>query len=137
MELAGRLHPMLVHFPIALAVIAAGAEALAIVTRRPAWHGLALANIRAGALFAAGAAAAGWLFARDAGLASDGLEVHRWLAIGSTTTMIVAAILTVRPSASAESRRLYRIFLFVSALGIGVTAHLGGMLVWGENFLHI
>jgi uncharacterized membrane protein len=137
MELAGRFHPMLVHFPIALALLAAGAEAMAIVTRRQAWHGLALANLRAGALFAAGATAAGWLFARGAGLASEGLEVHRWLAIGSTATMILAAILTVRPPASPKSRRLYRIFLFVSALGIAVTAHVGGMLVWGDHFLHI
>ena len=67
---------MLVHFPIALALIAAGAETLAMVTRRQTWHGLALANVRTGALFAAGATAAGWLFARDAGLASDGLEIH-------------------------------------------------------------
>jgi uncharacterized membrane protein len=137
MELAGRLHPMLVHFPIALALIAAGAEVLAMVTRRPAWHGLALANVRAGAVFAAGAAAAGWLFARGAGQASDGLEVHRWLAIGSTAAMIAAAILTIRLPACPTNRRLYRIFLFASALGIGVTAHLGGMLVWGDNFLHI
>jgi uncharacterized membrane protein len=137
MELAGRLHPMLVHFPIALALVAAGAEALAIVTRRPGWHGLALANVRAGALFAAAAAAAGWVFARDAGAASDGLEVHRWLAIGSTASMVAAALLTARLTASPRSRRLYHIFLFVSAAGIGVTAHLGGMLVWGENFFHI
>jgi uncharacterized membrane protein len=58
---------MFVHFPIALALLAAGAEAMGIVKRR----------------------------------------------------------------------RLNRIFLFASALGIGVTAHLGGMLVWGQNFLHI
>jgi len=128
---------MLVHFPIALALIAAWAEALAILTRRPAWHSLALANIRAGALFAAGAAAAGWVFARDAGAASDGLEVHRWLALGSTAMMVAAALLTFRMPASARSHRLYRIFLFVSAAGIAVTAHLGGMLVWGENFFHI
>jgi len=128
---------MLVHFPIALALIAAAAEALGIVTRRPACHGLALAAIRTGALFAAVATAAGWLFARDAGAASDGLEIHRWLAIGSTATMITAALLTLRLPASPQSRRLYRLLLFVSALGIGVTAHLGGMLVWGENFLHI
>jgi uncharacterized membrane protein len=137
MELAGRLHPMLVHFPIALALIAAGAEALGIVTRRPAWHGLALANVRAGALFALGATAAGWLFARGAGQASDGLEIHRWLAIGSTAAMITAAILTIRLTACPKNRRLYRVFLFASALGISITAHLGGMLVWGENFLHI
>ena len=128
---------MLVHFPIALALIAAGAEALSIVTRRPAWHGLALANVRAGALFALGATAAGWLFARGAGQASNGLEIHRWLAIGSTAAMITAAILTIRLTACPKHRHLYRVFLFASALGISITAHLGAMLVWGENFLHI
>ena len=128
---------MLVHFPIALALIAAGAEFLSIATRRPVWHLVALANVRAGAVFAAGAAVAGWIFALDAGSASDGLELHRWLALGATASLIASAVLSTRWWVSPASRRFYRIFLFASALGIGVAAHVGATLVWGADFLHL
>jgi len=128
---------MLVHFPIALALIAAGAETLAIATRRPLWHLVGLANVRVGAFFAAGAAAAGWLFATGAGASLDGLELHRWLAVASTATMIIAALLSIPQAAQRERLRLYRAFLFVSALGIGGAAHVGATLVWGAHFFHL
>jgi hypothetical protein len=46
--LIGKLHPLLVHFPIALVMAAAAAELVAIATRRHAWHTVAVANLRAG-----------------------------------------------------------------------------------------
>ncbi len=49
MALIGKLHPLLVHFPIALVMAAAAAELVAIATPRHAWHTVAVANLRAGA----------------------------------------------------------------------------------------
>src|SRR5258707_13219826 len=60
MALMGRLHPLLVHFPIALILIAAVAELVAMATRMPEWRAVAVANVRAGAAFAIVAAVAGW-----------------------------------------------------------------------------
>jgi uncharacterized membrane protein len=63
MLLMGKLHPMLVHLPIALVLAAAAAELRAIGTRRPAWRAVALANLRAGAVMGAVTMTAGWLLA--------------------------------------------------------------------------
>jgi uncharacterized membrane protein len=49
MGLVGKLHPLLVHFPIALILAAAAAELIAIHTGRLAWHSIAVANVQAGA----------------------------------------------------------------------------------------
>ena len=52
MALIGRLHPVLVHFPIGLVLIAAVAELVAITTGRGHRRVVAVANVRAGAVFA-------------------------------------------------------------------------------------
>jgi uncharacterized membrane protein len=138
MVLAGRLHPLLVHFPIALILCAAAAELAAMWTRRPIWQALAFIQTRAGALCAAGTAAAGWLLASAPDVdRSMALEWHRWLALVATGATLIAATTTFGAPQSTSRRRLYRVLLFVSAAAIGVAAHLGAALVWGANFLHL
>ena len=138
MVLAGRLHPLLVHFPIALILCAAAAELVAIATHRPVWQAIAVIQTRAGALSAAGAAVAGWLLAKAPDIdPSAALGWHRWLAVLATGAMLVAAASTLGARQSPSFRRLYRVLLFASAVSIGVTAHLGATLVWGAHFLHL
>src|SRR5579862_5854562 len=94
MALMGRVHPLLVHFPIALILIAAVAELVAIATRMPQWRVVAVANIQAGAAFAIGSAVAGWLLASSRIVeASPSLEWHRWSGV-STAIVAVGAALT-------------------------------------------
>src|ERR1700730_14160010 len=64
MAFAGRLHPLLLHFPIALIIVAAVAELVAMLTAFRAWHVVAVANVRGGALFAGATALTGLLRAR-------------------------------------------------------------------------
>jgi uncharacterized membrane protein len=137
MALTGRLHPLLVHFPIALVLIAAVAETVAIVAGIKEWHVVAVANVRAGAAFAVGAAMAGWLLALAPGIdASPTLEWHRWFGTLAATGAVAAALAT----AGLEGRSLralwiYRMTLFGAAAAVAVTGHFGGVLVWGANFL--
>jgi Predicted membrane protein (DUF2231) len=63
MEFVGRLHPLLIHFPIALVIAAALAEGAAIVTADEGWRTVAVGNVRAGAVFALLATIAGWRLA--------------------------------------------------------------------------
>ena len=51
MELIGRLHPLLIHFPIALVIAAVAAEAGAMLTRDARWRQVGITNLRAGALW--------------------------------------------------------------------------------------
>jgi predicted membrane protein DUF2231 len=52
MALIGKLHPLLVHFPIALVMAATAAQLVAIATPRHAWHTVAVANHRVAATIA-------------------------------------------------------------------------------------
>src|SRR6266699_1837184 len=89
MAFAGRLHPLLLHFPIALIIVAAIAELTAMLTTVRAWHAVAVANVRAGAVFAVATAITGWLMASSA-VVDDvrTLDWHRWMG----TTAAVAII---------------------------------------------
>ena len=85
MALIGRLHPVLVHFPIALIVAAFGCELVSLTTRAREWHVAAVANLRIGAVFAVGSTIAGWIFAASPLVdMSPSLEWHRWVGASAT-----------------------------------------------------
>lgn len=138
MAFVGRLHPLLIHFPIALVIAAALAEAVAMVTADERWRTVAVANVRAGAVFALLATIAGWRLAMAPETdVSPLLEWHRWLGTVASGAALAAALgtggLRVR---SALGVRMYRIALFASGTLVAVAGHFGGLLVWGANFLH-
>jgi uncharacterized membrane protein len=125
MAFIGRLHPLLIHFPIALVIAAALAEVAAMVTRDE------------GAAFALLATIAGWRLAVAPEMeVSPLLEWHRWLGTVAAGAALAAALATggVRHR-SALSVRIYRIALFAAGTLVAVTGHFGGLLVWGVNFL--
>jgi len=137
MSFIGKFHPLIVHFPIALVLAAAAAELGLIATLRPAWRTVAVTNIRAGAALGVVTAITGWLFAASQGVdATMSLEWHRWLGMAGVAGAIGAALLSF--GLHAASRRAafgYRVTLFVTALLVAITGHLGGTLVWGGGFL--
>jgi uncharacterized membrane protein len=136
MALTGRFHPLLVHFPIALILIAAIAELVALATQFSQWHTLAVANIRAGAAFAVASTGAGWLLASSRIVeASATLEWHRWLGLMAALAAVAAALTTGRIDRPSRQLWLYRIALFSAAGLVAVAGHFGAMLVWGADFL--
>ena len=128
---------MLVHFPIGLVLVAAVAEVVAMMTDLREWRTVAVANLRAGAGFGIAAAIAGWRLASSAGIeATSSLDLHRWLGTIAAVSVFGAALAT----AGADGRSpfgvwVYRITLFWAAALVAITSHLGGMLVWGADFL--
>ena len=136
MALTGRLHPLLVHFPIALILIAAISELIYLATRSPWWHTVAVANVRAGAAFAVGSAGAGWVLASSHIVeASSALEWHRWLGLVAAIVAITAALMTATIDQPGRRQWLYRVVLFSAAAFVAVAGHFGAMLVWGADFL--
>src|SRR5882672_2560762 len=119
MALTGRFHPLLVHFPIALVLIAAVAELVFMITRFPEWHLVAAANLRAGAAFAVASAAAGWLLASSRIVeASPALEWHRWLGLVAVLAALTAALATGEMNRPPKRLWLYRMALFSAAGGV-------------------
>jgi uncharacterized membrane protein len=137
MTLMGKLHPLLLHFPIGLVLAAAAAELLAILTRRVAWRVVAVANVRAGAAMAVLTAVAGWALTSASFVEpSRLLEWHRWMGVSGATAAISAALASARLDVkSSRSVIVYQVALFGAAALIGVAGHLGGTLVWGADFL--
>ena len=136
MSFIGKFHPLLVHFPIALVLAAAASEFVVIATPRQAWRTVAVANIRAGAAMAIVTAITGWLFALSPSVdASPSLEWHRWVGMAGAAGAIGAALLSWGLQVPARrSAIVYRLTLFVTALLVAITGHLGGTLVWGARF---
>jgi uncharacterized membrane protein len=137
MALVGRLHPLIVHFPIALVMLAAAAEGAAAATGDWQWRTVAVINVRAGAAFAVAAVIAGWRLASASGVDSTPLlEWHRWLGAIAAVSTVAAAMATYRAERlSCRDLVIYRLALFLAATCVAVTGHVGGLLVWGADFL--
>jgi uncharacterized membrane protein len=137
MALVGRFHPVIVHFPIALVMVAAWAEGVALATHDSRWRAVAVINVRAGALFAFAAAIAGWRLAATLSLDSSLLmQWHQWLGVAATVLTAAAAVATFRTGVgSLRGLWIYRTTLASAAVAVAATGHVGGLLVWGANFL--
>ena len=131
----GRLHPMWVHFPIALLLLAPAVEVLAVVTedRRHAWT--ARTGLWVGTVGALVAAPLGW-FAAAGGDGGALLSVHRWLGTATAGGAVVTLIACERfhRRGSPVARSVYHGGLALLALLVVVTGHLGATLVFGDPF---
>ena len=131
LQTIGRSHPFLVHFPVALLVVAAASELGGLWRRSPEVGAMArgLVWFALPATFAA--AFAGWTMSeRDPvsrAMAST-LEWHRWTGVGVLVLTLLCVLLRQKTSA-------FRCVLFCGAIGVAVTGHLGGTMSWGEGYL--
>ncbi|WP_111613351.1 DUF1549 domain-containing protein [Algoriphagus yeomjeoni] len=136
-QFLGRLHPLIVHFPIALLVVAALMELLTSkrynLKLRPGTK--ILATI--GAMSAILAAPIGWLLATNEGTSGELLDLHQWIGIGtavlSVFTLYFLSKIPRRPSRSQI--KVFRSFLFLTAICVSIAGHFGGSLTHGEDFL--
>ena len=133
----GRLHPMVVHFPISLLIFAGFLELFTLKDFnskfRPAIHLLVLV----GSISTLISALFGWLHASSEGISGETFDLHQL--IGFITSGLAVVLLYFLRKTSRQSlpstRMIYRMLLFASGLGIGIAGHLGASLTHGDNFL--
>lgn len=134
----GRWHVSVVHFPIALILVALGLELWALVRRKPAITTATRILIALGALGAVASAAMGWL-AMGFDLAQDDWihRSHRWL--GTSVALLALATWWLRERSAAEegrgSRLLYRAALTLTGLAVAANGFLGGSMTYGIDHL--
>jgi len=135
----GKFHPLVVHFPIALLLASLLAEILYLFTGRQPFSHAAHFSIRLGAISAVVAATLGLSagsFASYPDELANTLVIHRWLGLataGIASLAAVASICATRETATPRAATRYRAALFVSAVLVGGTGHLGALLIYGYN----
>jgi hypothetical protein len=114
MHLIGKLHPLLLHFPIGLVLAAATAELLAILTGREFWRAVGIANVRMGAGMAFLTAIAAWVLTSAPFIEpSRLLRWHAWMSVGGAAAATAVAALSRHLRAQSTARLLaYRAALF-------------------------
>jgi uncharacterized membrane protein/mono/diheme cytochrome c family protein len=129
-QFLGRLHPLLVHFPIGLLCIALLFElidwkhkstVLRDGTRIITWVSAASAVL---------AVVFGLLLASSEDSSGTNLEIHRWAGIATMMLSLVTAF-TLR----SGNRGLFRGLLLTTVFGVSFAGHYGAMLTHGEDYL--
>lgn len=126
----GRLHPLIVHFPISLIVVALILEI--IRWRKGSSEHLAAIHllIGTGALSSLFAVAFGLFLASSETYGGRVLPIHQWAGI---TTMALSLLAFYASARKAE--RLKRIVLITSVLAVTITGHYGAAITHGEDYL--
>lgn len=135
----GRFHVMVVHFPVALLLLAGLCELAALRDRWRSLGGLVPALAGTGALASLAAMLLGFAHAMDTryhGRLAEFLDWHRTGGIATTVAAFVAWALVVRRSRDRTgSATPTRVAVLLTAALVAITGHLGGSLVFGPDYL--
>jgi len=136
LRLFGRLHPLIIHFPIGLLVVALFLEGLTIGGKR---HGLREGinwMVYLGAIFAMLATGFGWLLRTLDDYSGALVQSHQNLGIATAVLAAITALLLHKTWKGKLSNYLgYRIALAITVISLTITGHLGASLTHGEGFL--
>ncbi|MFM1823179.1 MAG: hypothetical protein RI967_1445 [Planctomycetota bacterium] len=142
---AGRLHPLVVHFPIALALVAVAVEWWRALTRQPGLSPITRPLLWLAAAAAVASTASGWLNAayERGGDGGSTLFLHRWIGTATSIGLValaawcqsVARAMTRASADGAAQLGSFRWAALVVGLAVGATGHLGGDMVYGEGYL--
>lgn len=134
----GRFHPLLIHFPITLLLIAAASEWWFCFTKQSVARKMGLINLWIGTLTSILAALTGWILASSKKFSGEDAQLllnHRWLGV----SVVVISILTLCGFYLLKKYtwrdKLYIVLLTVVASLVGLTAHFGGSLIYGSDYL--
>jgi len=134
---AGRFHPLLVHFPIALLLLAA---VLRAIEGRLSWfdgwnestYRWSRLVLALGAVSAVASASTGWLLGAGGGYDGDSFQWHQWLGIGVAAIAVLALMVGSLPG--RRWRRAEAVLVTAAAVLLLPAGHLGASLTHGEGY---
>jgi uncharacterized membrane protein len=131
----GKFHVLVVHFPIALFLEAVFAELLSMWRKERTPSSIVRFCVLLGAAGAVSAAGLGWLHAAfSAAGPRQILFLHRWLGTSAAVWSLGTVILSECDARARHRSKTFRIVLFLGAGLIGLAAHFGGTLVFGQHY---
>ncbi|MCX6217514.1 DUF1549 domain-containing protein [Spirosoma sp.] len=129
-QFLGRLHPLMVHFPVSLLCIALILEAVGWFRKSTELQAGIRAMVWIGTISSVVAAALGLLLVNQDDYGGNTVTIHQWSGLATMTL----AILTVFALRSGRTS-LYRGLLMTTVLGVSLAGHYGAMLTHGDDYL--
>jgi uncharacterized membrane protein/mono/diheme cytochrome c family protein len=129
-QFLGRLHPLLVHFPVSLLGIALLLEAVGWFRKSTDMQAGIRAMVWIGAISSVVAAALGLLLVNQDDYGGDTVTLHQWSGL-ATMMLAILTVLALR----AGRTDLYRGLLMITVLGVSLAGHYGAMLTHGDDYL--
>lgn len=137
----GRLHPLLVHFPIAFLFAAGVAGLLGRNLSPDHWlQGLIRGSLWIGTAGALVAGVCGWLNASFEGFSGDAVDTHRWLGITTGVIAVTALLFWERAARrstadNGKGRAFVLALLVIATVLVTLAGHTGGQLSYGPDYL--
>lgn len=136
-QFLGRLHPLIVHFPIGLLIVALLLELFTVTRKNNALRPGINILLAIGAASAVLAAVFGWLLEEQDQYSGEILALHKWS--GIATAVLATITVVVHRSAIRTGRldvlKLYRTVLIITVVGVTAAGHFGASLTHGPDFL--
>lgn len=127
----GRFHPLLVHLPIGMLIVAFILEVMSRNRRLAVLGAAVLPVLVFGALSAVAACIAGWLLSASGGYDEEALDMHMWMGIGVAVISVLLCIFR----RYALFRKAWLPVSFVMIVLLSFAGHFGGNLTHGEDYL--
>lgn len=137
LQLIGKLHPLVVHFPIAFIPLVLFMELYTTCKRRESFASTRVI-LPLAALSALAAASLGWVDAMHANYPEDlqtTLFRHRWAGVATAVIAVAAAAMQHLSQFGGKRRDItYGILLGLACVLVGVTGYLGATLIYGADY---
>jgi uncharacterized membrane protein len=139
-EILGRLHPAVVHFPIGWLMMVVIIDMVAFILGKDEWASWGLYVLIGTVLSFAPAIFTGFLNASSLSPDSPSLslmETHRNLNLLVAVLCAAALVLRIKKGNALEggSKWSYLGLILISAALLALSGHIGGKMVFGENYL--
>jgi len=133
----GRLHPLVVHFPVGLLLFAAILELITFKNFESSLRPGINLLLAAGVVTAILSVVFGLLLVREGDYGQDLVSIHQWVGIATAFTagMAWVALNRIQQKKQLQFIKFYRGILFFSAVGVTVAGHFGASLTHGKDYL--
>ncbi|WP_136467028.1 DUF2231 domain-containing protein [Flagellimonas onchidii] len=129
----GNLHPLFVHLPIGILILAFLLELYYRNRPEPKDNGTVLFALAIGALSALFSVLSGWFLGDGGGYDEELLFNHKWIAVAFAVGSLMLFFLK-KSNKNIAKRTYFPVFIVVLVL-LTLTGHYGGSLTHGEDFL--
>ena len=128
-ELIGRFHPVLVHLPIGILLLAGLFQLLALKPKYASLHGAINIALFWGMISAVLSCISGYLLSQSGDYDEELVNTHKWFAIATASISLIAYLFNRWENEFAKWVILLMIPLII------ITGHLGGSLTHGSDYL--